>query len=65
MDSNIKKLFDFSNNPIWLMRQAGRYMKEYNIIKGKFESFFKCAETIPAVTEITMLPVENLILMQV
>ncbi len=59
MDSNIKNLFDFSNNPIWLMRQAGRYMKEYNIIKGKFKSFFEMCRSVPAVTEITMLPVEK------
>ena len=25
--------------PIWLMRQAGRYMNEYHIIKNKFNSF--------------------------
>ncbi len=59
MNSNIKNLFDFSNNPIWLMRQAGRYMKEYNIIKGRFKSFFEMCRSVPAVTEITMLPVEK------
>ncbi len=59
MDSNIKNLFNFSNNPIWLMRQAGRYMEEYNIIKRRFKSFFEMCRNVEAVTEITMLPIKK------
>ena len=30
---NTVKIFNFNNIPIWFMRQAGRYMYEYNNIK--------------------------------
>ena len=59
MNSNIENLFDFSCKPIWLMRQAGRYMQEYNIIKRKFNSFFEMCRNVEAVTEITMLPIKK------
>ena len=58
-ESNIKKLFNFSDNPIWFMRQAGRYMKEYNLIKKKFNSFFDMCRNVDAVTDITMLPIKK------
>ena len=58
-ESNIEKLFDFPEKPIWFMRQAGRYMKEYNLIKKKFNSFFDMCRNVEAVTDITMLPIKK------
>ena len=45
--------------PIWLMRQAGRYMKEYHIVKNKFNSFMEMCKNSDAVTEITMQPIKK------
>ena len=45
--------------PIWLMRQAGRYMKEYHIVKNKFSSFMEMCKNSDAVTEITLQPVQK------
>ncbi len=59
VNSNINNLFDFSKNPIWFMRQAGRYIEEYNIIKKKFTSFFDMCRDVSAVTEITMMPINK------
>ena len=47
MESNIENLFNFPEKPIWFMRQAGRYMKEYNLIKKKFNSFFDMCRNVP------------------
>tara|TARA_Y100001970_G_C14246257_1_gene868498 strand:+ start:3688 stop:4653 length:966 start_codon:yes stop_codon:yes gene_type:complete len=41
------------------MRQAGRYMYEYNDIKKNFNSFFKMCRDTDAVKEITLLPVKK------
>ena len=58
-NSNINNLFDFSKNHIWLMRQAGRYIEEYNVIKKNFNSFFDMCRDVSAVTEITMMPIKK------
>ena len=57
--SNIKKQFNFNSTPIWFMRQAGRYMYEYNEIKKEFKSFIEMCKNVDAVTEITLLPVRK------
>ena len=57
--NTVKNIFNFNNIPIWFMRQAGRYMYEYNNIKKKFNSFFSMCKNIDAVTEITLLPVKK------
>ena len=58
MSSNIRSLFDFLI-PVWFMRQAGRYMREYNSIKENFSSFFDMCRDVDAVKEITMLPINK------
>ena len=45
--------------PVWLMRQAGRYMKEYHIVKNRFNSFMDMCKNSDAVTEITLQPIKK------
>ncbi|MDA9558705.1 uroporphyrinogen decarboxylase [Alphaproteobacteria bacterium] len=45
--------------PIWLMRQAGRYMEEYRNIRSKFPDFIKMCKNSDAVTEITLQPIKK------
>ena len=62
MYSRIQKVLnkeDYSDVPIWLMRQAGRYMEEYHIIKNKFPDFISMCKDPEAVTEITLQPLKR------
>lgn len=45
--------------PVWMMRQAGRFMKEYWAIKNKY-SFLEMCKTPEIAAEVTMLPVDLL-----
>ncbi len=45
--------------PVWLMRQAGRYMKEYHIVKNKFNGFMEMCKNSDAITEITLQPIKK------
>jgi uroporphyrinogen decarboxylase len=45
--------------PIWLMRQAGRYMREYRLVRAR-RSFLEVCEDPDLVTEITVYTVERL-----
>ena len=60
-----KLILDNLNNkitektPVWLMRQAGRYMKEYHTVKNKFNSFMEMCKNSEAVTEITIQPIKK------
>lgn len=42
--------------PVWLMRQAGRYMKSYQIICEKYPSFRERSENVDLVVEISLQP---------
>jgi uroporphyrinogen decarboxylase len=44
--------------PIWLMRQAGRYMSEYMAIKNASKGFLDMALTPSKAAEITMQPIK-------
>ena len=45
--------------PIWLMRQAGRYMPEYNATRKRAGSFLGLAKSPAYATEVTLQPVER------
>ncbi|KAJ8528411.1 hypothetical protein K7X08_022103 [Anisodus acutangulus] len=42
--------------PVWLMRQAGRYMKSYQILCEKHQSFRERSENVDLVVEISLQP---------
>ncbi|MGZ3539322.1 MAG: uroporphyrinogen decarboxylase [Thermodesulfobacteriota bacterium] len=44
--------------PIWLMRQAGRYMKEYRALRKKY-SFLEMCKNPELATKVTLQPIEK------
>ncbi|CAL9121430.1 unnamed protein product [Musa textilis] len=42
--------------PVWLMRQAGRYMKSYQLLCEKYPSFRERSENVDLVVEISLQP---------
>ncbi|XP_062156327.1 uroporphyrinogen decarboxylase isoform X1 [Alnus glutinosa] len=47
---------DVERPPVWLMRQAGRYMKSYQTICEKYPSFRERSENVDLVVEISLQP---------
>ncbi len=42
--------------PVWMMRQAGRYMKEYRDLRQKYPSFRERSENVDLALEISLQP---------
>jgi uroporphyrinogen decarboxylase len=45
--------------PVWLMRQAGRYLPEYNATRTKAGSFLALAQSPSLATEVTLQPLDR------
>ena len=45
--------------PVWIMRQAGRYLPDFMKLKAKYDFFTRC-QTPELATEITVMPIDQI-----
>ena len=57
--TNCIKNQDTKNNPIWLMRQAGRYLPEFREIRKENPDFIKLCLNSELASEITLQPIKR------
>ncbi len=57
--TNCIKNKDTTSNPIWLMRQAGRYLPEFREIRKKNQDFIKLCLNNDLASEITLQPIRR------
>ncbi len=47
------------SHPIWIMRQAGRYLPEYREIRKKYKSFLEFCYSVDDAAEVTLQPIRR------
>ena len=57
--TNCIKKQDTKSNPIWLMRQAGRYLPEFREIRKQNQDFIKLCLNSELASEITLQPIKR------
>ena len=50
---------EYTNTPIWFMRQAGRYLKEFREIRKNNSDFIKLCLNEKLVSEISLQPIKR------
>ena len=45
--------------PVWIMRQAGRYLPDFMVLKNKYDFFTRC-QTPELAAEITLMPIKQI-----
>jgi uroporphyrinogen decarboxylase len=50
---------NIARRPVWLMRQAGRYLPEYRALRAEKGGFLELVYDSPAATEITLQPIRR------
>src|SRR6266571_9292055 len=60
-DTLIRALFrqPTAYTPVWLMRQAGRYLPEYNETRRRAGSFLALCKTPSLAAEVTLQPIQR------
>ena len=59
LDKFDKNKINKNTVPIWLMRQAGRYLPEYKKIRSKNKDFINFCLNIKDSSEVTLQPIER------
>lgn len=57
IDACFKQLTPYT--PIWMMRQAGRYLQEYKDVRKKAGSFLDLCENVELAKQVTLQPIER------
>ena len=56
---NLKDVKEGKKCPIWMMRQAGRYMDEYKIVRKREGNFINMCKNPEIVKEVTLQPIKK------